>query len=60
MFPDTVEELFEECDDGDVLFYDYSDHTEDQMKEELNFLKEIKRLKESGKNVFVFQQEYVF
>ena len=57
MFPENPEELWE--DDNSIEF-DFHDHTEEDLKNELAFLQEIKRLKEMGKFIFIFEQRYVF
>ena len=57
MFPENPDELWE---DDNVIELDFHDHTEEDLKNELTFLQEIKRLKESGKFIFVFEQRYVF
>ena len=57
MFPENPDELWE---DDNVIELDFHDHTEEDLKNELAFLQEIKRLKELGKFIFVFEQRYVF
>ena len=56
MFPDNPDELWEE--DAIEIYFD--DHSEEDLKNELAFLQEIKRLKEMGKYIFAFEQNYVF
>lgn len=57
MFPDNADDLWEE--ENELEFY-FDDHTEDDLKNELAFLQEIKRLKDMGKYIFAFEQNYVF
>ena len=57
MFPDNADDLWEE--ENDLEFY-FGDHTEEDLKNELAFLQEIKRLKDMGKYIFAFEQNYVF
>jgi hypothetical protein len=60
MFPDNVDELW---DEDDVIFVDdmyFDEHSEEDLRNELAFLQEIKRLKEMGKYIFAFEQNYVF
>ena len=60
MFPDNAEELWDDCVDYEEQNTYFDDHSEEDLKKELAFLQEIKRLKEMGKNIFVFEQRYVF
>lgn len=56
MFPDTVDELFEE-DEYDEPFFGC---TAKEIREELSFLRKMRELKESGKDLYTFDQKYVF
>ena len=60
MFPDNAEELWDDLGDYEEESACFDNHSEEDLKNELTFLQEIKRLKESGKFIFVFEQRYVF
>ena len=57
LFPDDASELWDE--DNEISF-DFQDHTVEEAKGEIEFLKTMKSLKESGKSVYTFDQRYVF
>ena len=60
MFPDNAEELWDDLGDYEEESSCFDNHSEEDLKNELAFLQEIKRLKELGKFIFVFEQRYVF
>ena len=57
MFPDNADELW---DEDDEIQFDFNDHTIEEAKGEIEFLKKMKTLKESGKSLYTFNQRYVF
>ena len=57
LFPDDASELW---DEDDEIQFDFNDHTIEEAKGEIEFLKKMKTLKESGKSLYTFNQRYVF
>ena len=57
LFPDDASELWDE--DNEISF-DFHDHTVEEAKGEIDFLKKMHSLKESGKSIYTFDQRYVF
>ena len=57
IFPENPDELWEE--DNEIEF-NFHDHTVEEAKGEIEFLKKMKFLKESGKSIYTFDQRYVF
>jgi hypothetical protein len=58
MFEENIDDFYESMEANDEFELAYADYSMKELNEELGFMKLMKKMKDMGKNLIIFDQQY--